>query len=66
MNQVYNSFGVNSRLQQDIARIKAYRITGVPALVIDGRYVVDGNSAGSLENMLKVADHRITDIRKAR
>lgn len=66
MNQVYNSFGVNSRLQQDIARIKAYRITGVPALVIDGRYVVDGKSAGSLENMLKVADQLITDIRKAR
>ena len=66
VNQLYSSFGVNSRLQQDISRLKAYRITGVPALVIDGRYIVDGKSAGSLENMLKVADKLITDIRKSR
>lgn len=64
--QLYTSFGVESRLRQDIARLKAYRITGVPALVIDGRYVIDGNSAGSLENMLVVADKLINEIRKTR
>ncbi len=65
-NQLYTSFGVESRLRQDISRLKAYRITGVPALVIDGRYVIDGNSAGSLSNMLKVADQLIEEIRKNR
>lgn len=65
-NQLYTSFGVESRLRQDISRLRAYRITGVPALVIDGRYVVDGNSAGSLSNMLKVADQLIEEIRKNR
>ncbi|HKM14505.1 MAG TPA: thiol:disulfide interchange protein DsbA/DsbL [Marinospirillum sp.] len=64
--QLYTSFGVESRLRQDVARIKAYRITGVPALVIDGRYVVDGKSAGSLENMLVVADKLINEIRQSR
>lgn len=66
IDQLYTSFGVESRLRQDLSRLKAYRITGVPALVIDGRYVVDGNSAGSLANMLKVADEVIADIRKSR
>lgn len=64
--QLYTSFGVESRLRQDVARLKAYRITGVPALVIDGRYVIDGNSAGSLENMLVVADKLINQIRESR
>lgn len=66
VSQLYTSFGVESRLRQDISRLKAYRITGVPALVIDGRYVVDGNSAGSLANMLKVADQIIANLRKSR
>lgn len=66
VNQLYSSFGVESRLRQDIARLKAYRITGVPALVIDGRYVIDGNSAGSLANMFKVADQLVNEIRSKR
>lgn len=66
VNQLYTSFGVESRLRQDIARLKTYRLTGVPALVIDGQYVIDGNSAGSLENMLKVAEQLIIEIRKTR
>ncbi len=65
-SQLYTSFGVESRLRQDVSRLKAYRITGVPALVIDGRYVIDGNSAGGLANMLKVADQLIEEIRKNR
>ncbi len=64
--QLYTSFGVDSRLRQDLARLKAYRITGVPALVIDGRYVINGQSAGSLENMLVVADKLINEIRNTR
>lgn len=65
-SQLYTSFGVESRLRQDIARLRAYQVTGVPALVIDGRYVIDGNSAGGLANMLKVADQLIEEIRKNR
>ncbi|GLR64133.1 thiol:disulfide interchange protein DsbA/DsbL [Marinospirillum insulare] len=66
VTQLYASFGVESRLRQDLARLRAYRITGVPALVIDGRYVIDGQSAGSLANMLKVADELIAELRESR
>lgn len=66
VDQLYTSFGVESRLRQDLSRLKAYRVTGVPAIVIDGRYVIDGKSAGSLANMLKVADELIAELRKSR
>ncbi|WP_404415514.1 thiol:disulfide interchange protein DsbA/DsbL [Marinospirillum sp.] len=66
VDQLYSSFGVESRVKQDTARLRNYKVTGVPALVIDGQYVVDGNSAGSLGNMLKVADDLIAQVRANR
>lgn len=64
--RLYRSFGVDSRLRSDTARLRGYRVTGVPALVVDGRYVIDGNSAGSLSNMLKVAEQLIEELRANR
>ncbi len=66
VDRLYSSFGVESQLNRDKSRLRAYRITGVPALVIDGRYVVDGNSAGSLSNMLRVAEDLIEQVRQQR
>lgn len=66
VDQLYSSFGVESRVRQDKSRLRSYRISGVPALVIDGQYVVDGNSAGSLSNMLRVADDLIEQVRANR
>lgn len=66
VDQLYSSFGVESRVRQDKSRLRSYRVTGVPALIIDGQYVVDGNSAGSLSNMLRVADDLIEQVRSNR
>ena len=54
--QVVNSFGVRSRVQQAQAHGRAYGITGVPTLVVDGRYKVDGRMAGNNSNMLAVVE----------
>ena len=62
----YNSFGVNNLLQQTFAKLKGYDLTGVPALIIDGRYVVEPGKAGSLNNMPVIADHLIEKVRKER
>lgn len=64
--RLYKSFGVESRLRQDVARLRGYRVTAVPTLVIDGRYIVDGQSAGGLANMLTVTDQLITQVRNNR
>jgi thiol:disulfide interchange protein DsbA len=40
---------------------KAYRISGVPTVVINGKYTSSGSMAGSYENLLKVMDHLIAE-----
>jgi thiol:disulfide interchange protein DsbA len=57
--QVFNSFGVRSRVQQADAHGRAYGVTGVPTLIVDGRYRVDGRMAGSNAEMLEVVEYLI-------
>jgi len=33
-----------------------YKITGVPAIIVNGKYMVSGSSAGSFENVTKVVN----------
>ncbi len=64
--QVYNSFGVRSRIEQAKAHTRAYRVSGVPALVVDGTYRVDGRMAGGNAAMLEVVNHLVAKQRSAR
>lgn len=38
--KVFKSFGVQTKVQQASARVRAYRITGVPAVIVNGKYRV--------------------------
>ena len=58
-DQVYNSFGVRSKLQQSQAHSRAYGLTGTPAMIVDGRFRTDGQMAGSNAMMLAVVDHLV-------
>lgn len=53
------SFGVKSQVNSAHAMMLAYRLMGVPAMVVNGQYVISPDQAGSLENMLHVADQLI-------
>ena len=64
-DKAYESFAVKSRMKQADQRIRAFGINGVPALIVQGKYVVDSGSAGGMEQMLKVADHLIALEREA-
>lgn len=46
--------------------MREMRLMGVPALIVDGRYVVSPQSAGSLENMPQIADALIEKVRNER
>lgn len=59
----FNSFGVNHQLQQASAKLKGYDLSGVPAIIIDGRYVVEPETAGSLNNMPVIADYLVAKVR---
>jgi thiol:disulfide interchange protein DsbA len=63
-DKAYSSFTVKSRLQQGDKRIRAYRVSGVPAIVVNGKYLVDASSAGGQQNMFKVVDYLIAKERK--
>lgn len=64
--QALGSFAVKSKVNQAHSRLRAMRLMGVPALVIDGRYLVTPSSAGSLSNMPQIADELIEKVREER
>lgn len=57
--KTYTSFGVRAGTQQAVAKGRAYRASGVPAMIVAGKYRVEGGMAGSSANMLKVVDFLI-------
>lgn len=63
--KVYSSFGVRASVQQAEAKGRAYRASGVPAIIVNGKYRIEGSMAGSNREMLQVADYLIDRERKA-
>ncbi|MBV1932514.1 MAG: thiol:disulfide interchange protein DsbA/DsbL [Porticoccaceae bacterium] len=55
----FNSFGVNSAVQQAESRQRGYQITGTPEMIVNGKYRVTARMAGSQAGMLKVVDYLI-------
>jgi thiol:disulfide interchange protein DsbA len=64
--KAFNSFGVSSQVRQGIAVGKAAKITGTPALMVNGKYHVSGRKAGGQAGMLKVVDFLIEQERAAK
>lgn len=63
--RVYASFAVRSKVQQASARGRAYRVTGVPSMIVNGKYRVDTRMAGGNEQMLAVVDFLVARERAA-
>lgn len=59
----YNSFSVQSKAKRATQLQNTYRVEGVPALGIAGRFYTDGSMAGNMERALKVAEALITQVR---
>lgn len=62
---VFNSFSVQTKARQAKQLSESYKIDGVPALGIQGRYYTSGSLAGSNDKALAVADFLIQQIRKS-
>ncbi|MGE5792980.1 MAG: thiol:disulfide interchange protein DsbA/DsbL [Bacteroidota bacterium] len=58
------SFAVESRLKRAQGLVQGSKIDGVPALVVNGQYVVSAGAGGSEERMLAIADSLIERSRK--
>lgn len=57
---VFKSFSIDGKLRKAIKLIQDYRIEGVPAMAVNGKYMITGKKAGSYENMTRIADHLIS------
>jgi thiol:disulfide interchange protein DsbA len=64
-NEMSNSFAVQTKLRQAKQLAEAYKIDGVPAIGIHGRYYTSGSLAGGNEQMLSVTNFLIGRLRKA-
>ncbi|GIX24489.1 MAG: thiol:disulfide interchange protein [Caldimonas sp.] len=64
--EAFNSFGVQTKIRQARQIAEGYKIDGVPAIGINGRYWTSGALAGSLERSLQVADYLIGQARAGR
>ncbi len=62
--EMYNSFAVAGKVKRAAQLQDQYKVEGVPALGIAGRYYTDGSLAGSMERALQVADALVAGIRK--
>lgn len=61
----YNSFAVAAKLNRGKQLLQRYAISGVPSLVINGKYRTSANEAGGHEGMIAVTDKLVAQERAA-
>lgn len=64
-DKTYNSFAVVTRTNRAKEAHSRYGVTGVPTLVVDGKYRTSASMAGSNEKMLEVVDFLIDKERQS-
>lgn len=63
--ELFKSFTVVGKAKRAAQLTNDYRVAGVPALGVAGRWYVDGDTAGSLDRALQVVDYLIGEAKKA-
>ncbi|MEO8021759.1 thiol:disulfide interchange protein DsbA/DsbL [Polaromonas sp.] len=62
--EIYNSFSVATKARKATQLQDAYKIDGVPALGVAGRYFTSGSLTQTMERALLVTDYLIAQARK--
>ncbi len=63
-HDAFNSFIVDTKMRQAKGMGPKYGLTGVPAIVVNGKYLVNAKTAGSHEGMIKVMNELIAQESK--
>jgi thiol:disulfide interchange protein DsbA len=63
---IYNSFSTQSKATQGARLASAYAITGVPAFIIDGKYLTTAGMTGSEARLFDVLDQLVVKARAER
>jgi len=64
--ETYNSFGVASKARRATQLQEAFKVQGVPALGIAGRFYTDGSLTQTMDRSLQVAEYLIGEVRRGR
>ena len=64
VEEAFYSFSTNTKLTRAMQLFRASGATGVPSLIIDGKYLTSSTLAGGNEESLKVADYLIAKVRQ--
>jgi len=64
-SSTFNEFGVISQAMQAKAKTMGYRISGTPAMIVNGKYRISGASAGSNAGMLEIVEYLVEKERQA-
>jgi thiol:disulfide interchange protein DsbA len=62
--EAYDSFAIQAKLRQADQLVAGYKIDGVPALGIQGRFFTSGTLAGDNPRALAVTDFLVQRLRK--
>ena len=62
----FNSFAIKGQIAKAKELAKKYEVSGVPTMIVDGKYRFDLGTAGSPEQALNVADQLIAKERAAK
>lgn len=62
----YNSFSVQNQATRSTQMSKDYNLSGVPALVVDGRYLTSGRMGGTPQDAIRTLEELIVKVRKER
>jgi thiol:disulfide interchange protein DsbA len=63
-SETLKSFGVATKARQARQLAEGYRIDGVPAVGVQGRYITSAAMAGGNERVFQVVDHLVGQARK--
>ncbi len=64
LTEAVNSFGIQAKLKQANQLVDGYKIDGVPAIGIQGRFYTSGTLAGDNDRALAVTDYLLQRLRK--
>jgi thiol:disulfide interchange protein DsbA len=64
VEEAYNSFTVNTKMMRASQIFRASGATGVPSLIIEGKYLTSSTLAGGNDEALKTAEYLIDKARK--
>jgi protein dithiol oxidoreductase (disulfide-forming) len=64
--QIYNSFAIQTKATRAKKLQDDYKVGGVPALGIAGRFYTDGSLAQSMERALQITDWLVSEVKKGR